>query len=199
MSMMTLLLLALGLAMDAMAVSIASALAAPRVRARDALLLSFMFGLFQAVMPVTGWAVGAQFAESIDAWDHWLIFVLLGGIGVKMIHEAFTHHHAGVPDAPRAGEAPRPDRNPFHLGRLMLMALATSIDALAAGVTLPLLEVRIATAAAVIGVVTFVLCLLGVSLGRRFGEPLEGKLDIIGGLVLIGLGTKTLLEHLSAA
>jgi putative Mn2+ efflux pump MntP len=185
MSVMTLLLLAMGLAMDAMAVSIASALAAPRVRARDALLLSFLFGLFQALMPVIGWAVGAQFAESIDAWDHWLVFVLLGGIGAKMIHEAFTHHHAGVPE-----------RDPFHLGRLVLMALATSIDALAAGVTLPLLEVRIVVAAAVIGGVTFALCLLGVSVGRRFGEPLEGKLDIVGGVVLIGIGVKTLIEHL---
>jgi len=198
MPVMTLLLLAMGLAMDAMAVSIASALAAPRVRPRDALLLAFMFGLFQALMPVIGWAVGSQFDEYISAWDHWLVFVLLGGIGAKMIHEAFTHHHAGVPDALGAGEAPRPERNPFRLGRLMLMALATSIDALAAGVTLPLLEVRLVAAAAVIGGVTFALCLLGVSIGRRFGEPLEGKLDIVGGVVLIGLGTKTLIEHLGA-
>ncbi|HLM47235.1 MAG TPA: manganese efflux pump, partial [Myxococcaceae bacterium] len=94
MPVMTLLLLAIGLAMDAMAVSIASALAAPRVRPRDALLLAFMFGLFQALMPVIGWAVGSQFDEYISAWDHWLVFVLLGGIGAKMIHEAFTHHHA---------------------------------------------------------------------------------------------------------
>ncbi len=79
------------------------------------------------------------------------------------------------------------------------MALATSIDALAAGVTLPLLEIRLVTAAAVIGGVTFALCLLGVSVGRRFGEPLEGKLDIVGGVVLIGIGVKTLIEHLSAA
>jgi putative Mn2+ efflux pump MntP len=198
MSVMSLLLLALGLAMDAMAVSIASALAAPRVRVRDALLLAFMFGLFQALMPVIGWAVGAQFTKVIADWDHWLAFVLLGGIGAKMLHEALTHHHLAVPDAPKEGP-PSPERNPFHLGRLLLMALATSIDALAAGVTLPVLEVRLMTAAAVIGGVTLALCLLGVSVGRRFGEPLEGKLDILGGLVLIGLGVKTLLEHLSAA
>jgi putative Mn2+ efflux pump MntP len=189
MSVMTLLLLAVGLAMDAMAVSIASSLSAPLVRARDALLLAFMFGLFQALMPVIGWAVGSQFAEAIDAWDHWLVFVLLGGIGGKMIHEAFSHHHPGVSEE---------QRNPFHLGRLVLMALATSIDALAAGVTLPLLEVRLVTAAAVIGGVTFALCLLGVTVGRRFGQSLEGKLDIVGGVVLIGLGIKTLIEHLGA-
>ncbi|KFA94012.1 manganese efflux pump MntP family protein [Archangium violaceum] len=196
MSLLTLLMLALGLAMDATAVSVASALAAPRVRARDALLLAFLFGLFQAVMPVIGWALGHQFEKVISAWDHWIAFVLLAGIGGKMIHEAITHHHPGVPDAPKPGEAPA--RNPFQLGTLAIMAVATSIDALAAGITLPLLDVRLVTAAAVIGGVTFGLCLLGVSVGRRFGESLEGKLDIIGGIVLIGIGTKTLIEHLSA-
>ena len=198
MSVMSLFLLAVGLAMDAMAGSIDSALAALRVRARDALLLAFMFGLFQALMPVIGWAVGAQFAKVIADWDHWLAFVLLGGIGTKMLHESLTHRHPGVPPARKEGQA-LVERNPFQFGRLTLMALATSIDALAAGVTLPVLEIRLMTAAAVIGGVTFVLCLLGVTVGRRFGEPLEGKLDIIGGLVLIGLGVKILIEHLSAA
>jgi manganese efflux pump family protein len=177
-------------------VSVASALATPRVRPRDALLLSFMFGLFQALMPLIGWVLGSQFADAIAAWDHWLIFVLLGGIGAKMIHEAITHHHPGGPDARKDGEPPQ--RNPFQLGRLTLMALATSIDALAAGVTLPLLDINLGAAVSVIGGVTFVLCLLGVSIGRRFGESLEGKLDIFGGLVLIGIGVKTLIEHLSA-
>ncbi|HEX8441117.1 manganese efflux pump MntP family protein [Archangium sp.] len=199
MSVMTLLLLAVGLAMDATAVSIASALATPRVRVRDALLLAFLFGLFQALMPVIGWVLGNQFADAISAWDHWLTFVLLGGIGAKMIHEAITHHHPGGPDPRKDDGGKSPARNPFHLGTLTLMALATSIDALAAGVTLPLLELHLVTAAALIGGVTFVLCLLGVSVGRRFGEPLEGKLDIVGGLVLIGIGVKTLIEHLSAA
>lgn len=192
-----LLLLALGLAMDATAVSIASVLAAPRVRARDALLVASLFGLFQAGMPVIGWAVGAQFEEAISAWDHWLAFVLLAGIGAKMLHEAYTHHHLGTGAAPKAGEAPTA-RAPFHPARLTVMAFATSIDALAAGITLPALEVHIATAAAIIGGVTLALCLLGMSVARRFGEPLEGKLDVVGGLVLIGLGFKILLEHLSA-
>jgi putative Mn2+ efflux pump MntP len=198
---MNLLLLALGLAMDATAVSIASALATPRVRARDALLISTLFGLFQALMPVIGWAVGAQFADAIAAWDHWLAFVLLGGIGGKMLHEAYTHRHPGTGAAEKAemADPASTTRNPFHLGRLVIMALATSIDALAAGVTLPVLEVHIATAAAIIGAVTFALCLMGISVARRFGESLEGKLDIVGGVVLIGLGVKTLIEHLTAA
>jgi len=198
MPLMTLLLLALGLAMDATAVSVASAVAAPRVRARDALLLALLFGCFQALMPTLGWVVGAQFADAISAWDHWLAFVLLGGIGAKMLHEAYTHHHPGEGDLRKADEAST-GRSPFHPGRLVIMAVATSIDALAAGVTLPVLDINIAMAVAIIGVVTFVLCLLGVSVGRRFGEALEGKLDILGGLVLIGLGVKTLLEHLLAA
>lgn len=198
MPLMTLLLLALGLAMDATAVSIASALAAPRVRARDAFLLSFLFGLFQALMPVIGWAVGAQFANAIAAWDHWLAFVLLGGIGAKMLHEAYSHRHPGTEAAEKAGEAAAA-RDPFHLGRLVVMAFATSIDALAAGVTLPSLGVDIVTAATIIGAVTFVLCLLGVGVARRLGDWLEGKLDIVGGVVLIGLGIKTLLEHLLSA
>jgi putative Mn2+ efflux pump MntP len=189
-----LLLLALGLAMDATAVSIASVLAAPRVRARDALLVAFLFGLFQALMPVIGWAVGAQFADAIAAWDHWLAFVLLGGIGAKMLHEAYTHRHPGTGAADKAGEASA-TKDPFHLGRLTVMAFATSIDALAAGVTLPALNVHIATAAGVIGAVTFVLCLGGMSVARRFGEALEGKLDVVGGIVLIGLGVKILVEH----
>lgn len=193
----TLLLLALGLAMDATAVSIASVLAAPRVRARDALLVAALFGLFQAGMPVIGWAVGAQFADAISAWDHWLAFVLLAGIGAKMLHEAYTHHHLGTDAASRAEETPSA-RDPFHPARLTVMAFATSIDALAAGVTLPALEVHIATAAAIIGGVTLALCLLGMSVARRFGESLEGKLDVVGGLVLIGLGFKTLFEHLLA-
>ncbi|MFP2904989.1 manganese efflux pump MntP family protein [Pyxidicoccus sp. 3LFB2] len=192
-----LLLLALGLAMDATAVSIASALAAPRVRARDALLVSALFGLFQAGMPVIGWAVGAQFADAISAWDHWLAFVLLAGIGAKMLHEAYTHHHLGEDAAAKAGESPSTSA-PFHPARLTVMAFATSIDALAAGVTLPAMDIHIAMAAAVIGSVTLVLCLLGMSVARRFGESLEGKLDIVGGIVLIGLGFKTLLEHLLA-
>ena len=198
MPLMNLMLLAVGLAMDATAVSIASALATPRVRARDALLISFLFGLFQAVMPVIGWAVGAQFAHAIAAWDHWLAFVLLGGIGAKMLHEAYTHRHPGTGAADKAEKASN-GKNPFHLVRLVIMAFATSIDALAAGVTLPVLEVHIAMAAGIIGGVTFALCLVGVSVARRFGEALEGRLDIVGGVVLIGLGVKTVIEHLSAA
>jgi manganese efflux pump family protein len=188
----SLVLLALALSMDATAVAMTSGFTAPRVRRRDALLLALLFGLSQGVMPLIGWAAGVQFAQTLKAWDHWVAFVLLGGIGAKMLHDAIRH------DEHAASAAPRDPRNPFDLHMLMLLALATSIDALVAGLTLPLLGVPPLAAAAFIGGTTFVLSLVGVEAGRRFGDKLGKRLDIAGGLVLIGLGFKTLIEHLSA-
>jgi putative Mn2+ efflux pump MntP len=185
---LTLLALAVGLAMDATTVAVASAMSARRVRPRDALLLASLFGLFQAVMPWLGWVVGLRFEDAIEAWDHWVAFALLAGIGGKMVHEALTAGH---------GTEEAGGRDPFQFGRLLVMALATSVDALAAGFTLPLLDVPVVAAVAVIGGVTFVLCLLGAELGQRFGARLGGKLDLLGGVVLIGLGVKTLVEHLA--
>lgn len=188
----SLVLLALGLSMDATAVAMTSGFTAPRVRPRDALLLALLFGLSQGVMPLIGWAAGVQFSQSLRDWDHWVAFVLLGGIGAKMLHDALRYEeHA-------ASAAPKDPRSPFDLHMLVLLALATSIDALVAGLTLPLLEVPPLAAAAFIGGTTFVLSLAGVETGRRFGDRLGKKLDVVGGLVLIGLGLKTLIEHLSA-
>lgn len=188
MSALPLVLLSLGLSMDATAVAMTSGFSAPRVRVRDALLLALFFGGFQALMPVIGWAAGERFADDIAAWDHWLAFVLLGGIGAKMLYEAF--HHADAPEGSRA--------NPFSLRVLLVLAVATSIDALVAGLTLPTLDVRPLLAAAFIGVTTFVLSFAGVEAGRRFGDRFGRKLDVIGGLVLIVLGARTLFEHLTA-
>jgi len=188
----SLVLLALGLSMDATAVAMTSGFTAPRVRPRDALLLALLFGLSQGVMPLIGWAAGAHFASILSAWDHWVAFVLLGGIGAKMLYDAIRHEeHA-------AATAPQDPRSPFDLHMLVLLALATSIDALVAGLTLPLLGVPPLAAAGVIGATTFVLSLAGVEAGRRFGDKLGKKLDVVGGLVLVGLGVKTLIEHLSA-
>ncbi|MCI0572605.1 MAG: manganese efflux pump MntP family protein [Myxococcaceae bacterium] len=196
MSVISLFVLAVGLAMDATAVAAASAFAAPRVRVRDALLLATAFGGAQALMPALGWWVGARFAAYVQAWDHWLIFVLLAGIGGKMIHEALSHRKQSAEEHARE-LAKR--RDAFHPATLAVMALATSIDALAAGVTLPLLGFPVGAAVACIGLVTFALCLGGVAAGRRFGEHLGEKLDVLGGVVLIGLGVKTLVQHLSGA
>jgi len=188
----SLVLLSLGLSMDATAVAMTSGFTAPRVRPRDALLLALLFGLSQGVMPLIGWAAGMHFSQTLRAWDHWVAFVLLGGIGAKMLYDAIRHEeHA-------ASTGPQHPRSPFDLHMLVLLALATSIDALVAGLTLALLEVPPLAAAAFIGGTTFVLSLAGVEAGRRFGDKLGKKLDIAGGLVLIGLGLKTLIEHLSA-
>jgi manganese efflux pump family protein len=186
--MLSLVLLALGLSMDATAVAMTSGFTAPRVRLRDAFLLALFFGAAQGLMPIIGWAAGSHFERSIAAWDHWVAFVLLGGIGAKMLYDAIRSEE----DAQARGA------DPFHLRMLVLLALATSIDALVAGLTLPLLDVPPLLAALVIGLTTFVLSLAGVETGRRFGDRLGKRLDIVGGLVLVGLGFKTLLEHLSA-
>ncbi|MBF5045333.1 manganese efflux pump [Aggregicoccus sp. 17bor-14] len=190
--MLSLVLLSLGLSMDATAVAMTSGFTAPRVRLRDALVLALFFGVSQGVMPIIGWAAGSHFAASIEAWDHWVAFVLLGGIGAKMLWDAIRE------EGEEGGPAESTRADPFNLRLLILLALATSIDALVAGLTLPLLEVPPLLAAGFIGATTFLLSLAGVETGRRFGDKLGRKLDIVGGLVLIGLGLKTLLEHLSA-
>lgn len=186
---LSLVLLAVGLAMDAMAVAMTTGFSAPRVRLRDALLLAFVFGAFQAGMPLLGYLAGDRFADLIEAWDHWAAFVLLAGIGVKMIHEGLTHEHHG-PDSARA--------DPFHLRGLLVLGVATSIDALVAGLTLAFVSAEIVTAIAVIGLITFVLSFIGVEVGRRFGDRLGGRFDVLGGFILIGIGAKTLAEHLLA-
>jgi putative Mn2+ efflux pump MntP len=182
-----LLLLALGLAMDAMAVSGARGLAAKTVRLGDALRIALLFGGFQAGMPAIGWALGATFAGRILGWGHWVTFVVLGGIGAKMLHEARE------PSEPEENASTRVDVFGFKV--LVLLAVATSIDALAAGVALAVSSVSVARACAVIGVVTAVLSFVGVHAGHRFGPRLGKRLEVLGGLVLIGLGIKAVVEH----
>jgi putative Mn2+ efflux pump MntP len=188
MSPLALLALAVGLSMDAMAVAATKGLTARRVSAAEALRVAFLFGAFQAAMPAIGATVGARFASVIEAWDHWIVFVLLGGIGAKMIHDAVK--------PPEAHDASTADV--FAWRGLLLLAVATSIDALAAGLTLPLLDVNVPAALVTIGVTTALLSFAGVYLGRRFGERLGKRLDLLGGVILIVLGVKTLIEHLRA-
>ena len=189
MSLFALLLLSVGLAMDAMAVAGARGLAAQSVRVRDALVVALFFGGFQAGMPALGWAVGGAFAARITGWGHWVTFALLAAIGAKMIHEARET------DDEEAKAASAPSPNVFGMKVLFFLAIATSIDALAAGVTLALADVHIAFACAVIGVVTGVLSFAGVYIGRRFGTHVGKRFDMVGGLVLIGLAVKTLVDH----
>lgn len=183
------LLLAFGLSMDATAVAAARGLSVQRVGWRHVLRVSMLFGGFQALMPLLGWLLGSHVGKWFAAWDHWLIFALLAGIGGKMLWEA---RHPSPASALEEDEA-------FGLKVLLLLAIATSVDAFAAGVALPMLNAPLGLSLLAIGVTTATLSALGLLLGHRFGAALGSRLDALGGLVLIGLGTKTLIEHLSAS
>ncbi len=178
--------LSVGLAMDAMAVAVARGVAVSEVRIRDAVALAVVFGGLQALMPALGWLVGAGFGASMRSWDHWLAFALLAGIGAKILwdaREARTKPLA-VP------------KQPFALRVLLVLGVATSIDAFAAGISLPMLGLTLWPTVAVIGVVTAVLSLVGLAVGFRFRLLLGRGLDVLGGLVLIGLALKALVTGL---
>ena len=178
-----LLLIAVGLSMDAFAVSVCKGLSVQRLKPRHYLLTGAWFGGFQALMPLAGWALGKQFEQYIVIVDLWIAFLLLGWIGGKMIWDAL---HGGE-DACKAG---------FDLKELFVLAVATSIDALAVGVTFAFLQVSILPAAALIGCTTFMISLAGVWTGRRFGGKLKDKAALAGGVSLCLIGLKILLEHL---
>jgi putative Mn2+ efflux pump MntP len=185
MKLQALLLLAFGLAMDAMAVSAARGLLLSKIRFKHVALVAGFFGGFQALMPLIGYLLGSRVGPAIQAWNNLIAFVVLSGIGVKMLWEA----RGGA-----ATEATEPD--PFGLKVLLLLAIATSIDALAAGFTLQLLGAPLLLSLASIGLTTAVLSGLGLFAGHRFGAALGRRLDALGGLVLIGLGVKFLVAHL---
>jgi putative Mn2+ efflux pump MntP len=192
--------LALGLAMDATAAAAACGVATPVLRGRHFAIVAVYFGGFQALMPLLGWLLATWIGPAVAAWDHWLAFVLLGGIGGKMIHDAWRGGSGGGADG--GGVRERRERRPEDVfgHKVMLgLAIATSIDALAAGITLPLFEVPIAISLATIGVTTAAAASLGLAVGRRAGARLGRGLDVLGGAVLIGLGAKILVEHLAAA
>lgn len=182
--MLTAVTLGLGLAMDAVAVSIAAGISGSPLRRADAPRMALTFGAFQAVMPIIGWCGGLALAQWINAVDHWVAFVLLGLIGGKMIKEAF------------ADEEEREARgSPFSWGNLAIAGVATSIDALAVGVTLAALGDTIWVAAGIIGLITAALCWPAVAFGSRLGSRIAHRAELVGGVLLIGLGTKILIEH----
>lgn len=187
MSLWTTALIALGLAMDAFAVSIASGLAVPRLTGRHVFRMAFHFGLFQALMPVLGWYAGATVARFLAAWDHWIALGLLGFIGGKMLVEAW-----------RGGEDDKACADPTRGARLVTLSVATSIDAFAVGLSLAMLDVSIWTPAAVIGVVTATLSALGIVFGSRLGCAWGRRAQIVGGLVLVGIGVRIVVSHLAA-
>lgn len=179
------LVLSIALAMDATAVAAARGLASPKIVPKHVLLVALFFGGFQGLMPLVGWAVGAGLGPVVQAWDHWIAFVLLAGIGGKMVWEA-RHPPEAITD-----------RDPFALKIMFTLAIATSIDAAVAGVTLPMVDAPMALTLITIGITTAILSALGLFAGQKFGALLGKRLDVVGGLALIALGLKTLVEHLS--
>ncbi len=182
------LLIALGLSMDAFAVSLASGATMKRLHLPNALKMGLFFGAFQALMPVVGWAAGLAAKDVIAGWDHWIAFVLLAGVGGKMLYESFRIKEEEECGGPRTC--------PFDTGTLTVLAIATSIDALAVGLTFSLLRLSIIAPVLVIGLVTFLMSVAGVKIGSAGGHFFEHRMEAAGGLVLIGIGLKILLGHL---
>ena len=185
------LLIAFGLAMDAFAVSIARGMGSPSIDWNKASLTALIFGSFQAGMPVLGWYSCLRLGQVIRSFDHWIAFVLLGGIGIKMIWES-----GGTLDLPKENSRQGISSS---LPTLLLLGLATSIDALATGVSFSLLNVEILIPVLLIGITTFLLSLFGVRFGARCGHFMCGRVELVGGLILIALGTKILVDHLGFA
>lgn len=192
-----LLMVGVALSMDACAASICKGLGMRRVNWRHAAVIAAFFGGFQALMPLIGWALGTQFEQFITPVDHWIAFALLVFLGGKMLWDAFHEGdgEASVPVESRdASDAPADER--LDLRELLVLAVATSIDALAMGITFAFLKVNILSAVAVIGVATFAFSFAGVAVGSCFGARFRRPATIAGGVVLIAIGVKILLEHL---
>ncbi|WP_455248922.1 manganese efflux pump MntP [Ruminococcus sp.] len=187
MGIVELLLTAIALSMDAFAVSVCKGLGMRRMRYDQALVISLYFGVFQALMPLIGWLLGTSFSRYIQAFDHWIAFVLLAFLGGKMLWDVFHEKEDG--------EQESAERRLDHR-ELFMLAIATSIDALAVGIAFACLEVNIWRSISIIGVTTLVISFAGVWIGNRFGNRFQKKAEIAGGLVLILIGVKILAEHL---
>lgn len=184
MGLVELFLIAVSLSMDAFAVALCKGLSMKRLHIRSAVIIALFFGGFQAAMPLAGWLLGKQFARYITTVDHWIAFGLLALIGGKMIHEAL------MPE-----ECPAGSGEVIRVRELVMLSVATSIDALAVGITFAFLQVRILPAVLFIGIITFGLSFAGVCAGHRFGSRIRQKAELGGGIILIGIGLKILLEH----
>ena len=182
------LLLGVGLAMDAFAVSICKGLAMRKVNKKQAVIIALFFGGFQAIMPVIGWLLCKGFQTYIEAFDHWIAFALLAFIGVKMIIETLREKEDDV-----VIEEMDP---PLDMKEMLMLAIATSIDAWAVGISLAALDRPIVESAAIIGVVTFVISIIGVYIGKFFGNRYKKRAELTGGIILVLIGVKILCEHM---
>ncbi len=188
--MLTYILVAVALSMDAFAVSVSSGICIPHLKLRHALRASAAFGLFQFFMPVAGWLVGGAFRSLIQGFDHWIAFILLAFVGGKMIKESFD-----IED-PSSCDDPDEAKGILDLKTLLVLAVATSIDALAVGLSYSVLGQPIFLPSIIIGVVTFALCLVGTEFGKKLGTAFERWAEIAGGAMLVIIGLKILVEHL---
>ena len=185
MSVFEIILISIGLAMDAFGVSIGKGLTMPVGENGRKVTLAFLFGLFQFLMPVIGWLIGRQFIDVISEWDHWIIFGLLGYLGVAMIRE-------GLSDDDDEDD----DKQFLGAWEMFMLSVATSLDAMAVGLTFAFLPINVWEASTMIGVITFGISLIGIYLGKFMGQFVGKYADILGGGVLILIGTKILLQHL---
>ncbi|MGB8455865.1 MAG: manganese efflux pump MntP family protein [Anaerocolumna sp.] len=188
MNLFELLILAIGLSMDAFAVAVCKGLSFRKITVKHLLTVGLYFGIFQAGMPLIGYFLGIQFSDKITSIDHWIAFVLLGVIGIHMIREALSKDE----------EACCGDEKDALLSfkNMVILAIATSIDALAVGITFAFLKVDIIPAVSFIGLVTFTLSVIGVLIGNIFGARFKSKAELTGGIILVCLGIKILLQHL---
>ena len=187
MGLIELFILALGLSMDAFAVSVCKGLAMPKISVKKAFIVGAWFGGFQALMPALGYLLGIQFQDKITSIDHWIAFILLAIIGINMIREACSSECEDGCDQ---------ETDALDIRTMFLLAVATSIDALAVGITFAFLKVHIIAAVCFIGVITFIISAAGVKIGNVFGTRYKSKAELAGGIILVLLGLKILLEHL---
>ena len=183
MGVLELLLLSVGLAMDAFAVSVCKGISMKKMNWKKAIIIGLYFGGFQALMPTIGYFLGAAFQSLITSIDHWIAFILLGIIGGGMIKESF-------------GDEEENRNDDVSFKTMIVLAIATSIDALAIGITFAFLNVNLVLAISLIGIITFILSVFGTKIGNRFGDKYEKKAEFLGGVILVLLGIKILLEHL---
>ncbi len=172
-----------GLAMDALAVSICKGLSMKNLNWKHAIIIASYFGIFQALMPILGYLLGSTFNSFVESVDHWITFGLLTIIGINMIKDSFDDENEKRNDN-------------IDVKTMLLLAIATSIDALAVGITFAFYNVNLTVAISIIGIITFLLSFLGVELGKKFGDKFQNKAEKMGGCILIIIGLKILLEHL---
>ncbi|MGL5693750.1 MAG: manganese efflux pump MntP family protein [Peptostreptococcaceae bacterium] len=188
MGLIELFVLAVGLSMDAFAVAVCKGLSMRKITLKKAAIVGLYFGIFQGGMPLIGYFLGVQFKDYIMNIDHWIAFILLGFLGIKMIQEALSKDEDD--------DIVQDEKEMLSFKNMVVLAIATSIDALAVGITLAFLQVDIVPAVLFIGIVTFVLSMIGVKIGNVFGTKYKSKAEFAGGLILICIGSKILLEHL---